>query len=227
MSKNYPAGYGTITPQSDYRPWDVDSHFLKVWEIVSQYSKLDIMRGYALWELIAQCAVLPGDVIEVGVWRGGSGALICKRLAEIEQMGTKNLHLCDTFYGVVKAGKKDDYYKGGEHANATPDDVQEVLQKIGGTKYHIHTGIFPEETGESIANLRFCFCHIDVDVYQSAYDTIQWIWARMPIGGIIVLDDYGFWGCEGVTKLCHEIRNIPDRIFIHNLSGQALLIKIA
>ena len=48
----------------------------------------------------------------------------------------------------------------------------------------------------------------------------------MPVGGMIVFDDYGFSGCEGVTKLVDEERNKNDRIVIHNLNGHGIIIKI-
>ena len=42
------------------------------------------------------------------------------------------------------------------------------------------------------------YCHIDVDVYQSARDVLEWVWGRLCIGAIVVYDDYGFDGCHGV-----------------------------
>ena len=50
-------------------------------------------------------------------------------------------------------------------------------------------------TGASLATKRFRFCDIDVDVFQSAKDILDWIWPRMVIGGVVVYDDYGFKGC--------------------------------
>jgi O-methyltransferase len=48
----------------------------------------------------------------------------------------------------------------------------------------------------------------------------------MPVGGVIVYDDYGFYGCEGVTALGTEEIERSNRLFLHNLSGQAFLIKL-
>jgi O-methyltransferase len=50
----------------------------------------------------------------------------------------------------------------------------------------------------------FRFCHIDVDVYQSAKDIVTWLWPRLAIGGIIVFDDYGFPYSQGITTLVDE-----------------------
>ena len=41
-----------------------------------------------------------------------------------------------------------------------------------------------------------------------------------------MFDDYGFSGCEGVTKYVNELRESNrDLFFIHNLNGHAILIK--
>jgi O-methyltransferase len=42
----------------------------------------------------------------------------------------------------------------------------------------------------------------------------------------MVFDDYGFQGCNGVTRIINEGRRIKDRITIHNLNGHAILIKV-
>jgi O-methyltransferase len=86
-------------------------------------------------------------------------------------------------------------------------------------------GIFPEDTAHEIESAQFVLCHIDVDVYQSALDVFQWVWPRLHSGGFVVFDDYGFYGCEGVTKLVNEIALRPDLLFVHNLNGHALLVK--
>ena len=185
------------------------------------------MRGYALWQFVGQCVPLEGDLLEVGTWRGGSAALIAARMQSLPMLRGRRLYLADTFRGVVKAGERDDYYKGGEHADASPDDVRNILRHVRPECYTLLEGVFPDETGTALGNSRLCLCHIDVDVYRSARDTMDWVWSRMPIGGMIIYDDYGFWGCEGVTALGNEEYAERDRIFIHNLNGQGVTIKIA
>ncbi len=61
-------------------------------------------------------------------------------------------------------------------------------------------GVFPDDTGERIADRTFRLCHVDVDVYQSAKDVFDWVWPRLSPGGVAVFDDYGFPACPGVTQ---------------------------
>ena len=37
----------------------------------------------------------------------------------------------------------------------------------------------------------WAFVHIDVDQYQSTYDSLAYFYPRMSAGGVIVNDDYG------------------------------------
>ncbi len=225
--KRYPPGYGTVEPVADYRPWDVDSAFLDVYGAIREHTKVDIYRCHALWRYAEQAAKLPGDLLEVGVWRGGSGALLAAALRHFGIEG-KTVFLADTFRGVVKAGPRDDYYKGGEHADTSEDRVHELFQSLSLSGYRVLAGVFPDESAGVIpAGTRFCLCHVDVDVYQSAFDVQRWVWPRLPLGGLVVYDDYGFYGCEGVTALGNEEFQRADRVVTHNLNGQCVAIKIA
>ena len=106
--------------------------------------------------------------------------------------------------------------------------MEDVLKnKAGYPYYKILKGIFPEDTANKILpNEIFGLCHIDVDVYTSAKDILEWVWDRLIPGGVIVFDDYGFHTCTGVTKLVEEYRYYNDRQIIHNLNGHAIMIKI-
>ena len=64
-----------------------------------------------------------------------------------------------------------------------------------------------------------------MDVYQSARDTFEWAWPRMVAGGVVVFDDYGFYGCEGVTEYVNELVNTEGVVVTPNLSGQAVVVK--
>jgi O-methyltransferase len=55
---------------------------------------------------------------------------------------------------------------------------------------------------------------------------VDWIWDKMVPGGIIVYDDYGFDGCQGITNCVEEQRLCDDRLVIHNLNGHAIILKL-
>ncbi|MDR1196390.1 MAG: TylF/MycF family methyltransferase, partial [Endomicrobium sp.] len=206
-----------------YAPWRTDLAFIEVYNQIKNNTLVDIYRCYELWQLVNETSGLEGAIIEIGVWRGGTGALIAK---QAELLGiTSHVYLCDTFTGVVKAGENDSSYKGGEHSDASKSTVDALINKLGLSNTKILVGIFPEDTSEMVADSTFRFCHIDVDVFQSAKDIVEWIWDKLAVGGIIVFDDYGNKNCDGITKFVDQERKKNDRTVIHNLNGHAIIIK--
>ncbi len=217
--------YELVFPKATYAPWLSDRPFNEIYDTVKDYTLVDKYRCYELWQLAAECSKLNGALIEVGVWRGGSGCLIAKRAQTVGI--NDNVYLCDTFRGVVKAGERDSRYKGGEHADSSKEIVEGLIDTLKLDNAKILVGTFPEETANLIDDKIFRFCHIDVDVYQSAKDIVDWLWPRLAVGGMVVFDDYGFWACEGVTRFVDQERNKKDRTVIQNLNGHAILIKIS
>jgi O-methyltransferase len=217
--------YDNVFPIATYAPWNVDSDFIATYRTIRSHTLVDIYRCWELWTLVGQSAKAGGALLEVGVWRGGTGALIAKRAALDRPEAA--VYLCDTFRGVVKAGRHDNEYKGGEHTDTSVETVQRLTRALHLTNTRLLEGIFPDQTAHLIPpEVRFGFCHIDVDVYQSAKDVVAWIWDRLETGGLIVFDDYGFAGCHGIRQFVNEQREHSDRLVLHNLNGHAVVIKL-
>ena len=87
-------------------------------------------------------------------------------------------------------------------------------------------GIFHDDSSRYLGRHGFRSCHVDVDVYQSASDIVDWIWDRIVTGGVMVYDDYGFAGCDGITRFVNEQATAEHRLVIHNLNGHAIVVKI-
>ena len=218
--------YEVIAPYANYAPWLKDVEFQSIYEKIKGNTLVDFYRCFELWQLVEEVQSLDksAGILEVGVWKGGTAGVIGKKLALLNSSAP--FYLADTFTGIVKASEKDKFYTGGEHADTTIETV-EALMKGGYNNYSILTGIFPNDTAMKIgSNEKFGLCHIDVDVYQSAKDIVEWIWDRLIIGGVIVFDDYGFHTTTGVTTLVNDLKNMSDRLVIYNLNGHALIIKV-
>ncbi len=208
-------------PGATYSPWLGDAEFLECYRQIKSNTLVDQYRCYELWELGKQLAQVEGDYLEVGVWRGGTGCL----LAQSVRNTRKTVFLADTFAGVVKAGERDTNYTGGEHADASEGAVLDLARRLNLGNVSILKGIFPDDTAHKISG-KIALFHCDVDVYGSASDSVKWVLPRLSPGGAIVFDDYGFYGCEGVTRFVNELRQSGEGLFfVHNLNGHALLLK--
>jgi O-methyltransferase len=214
-----------LIPLGSYAPWRDDPVFLDLYRKIQAHTLVDIYRCHALWDLASQTRMLRGDVLEVGVWQGGTAAILGKATIA-PQPPARHLWLADTFQGVPKAGNQDTRYKGGEHADTSESSVRELLAGLEIPGFTLLRGVFPRDSTGSIENAEFKLCHIDVDTYESARDVFNWVWPRIVPGGLVVFDDYGFWGCEGVTSFVNELKAQGVRV-IYNLNGHALIFKMA
>src|SRR5215469_17082322 len=206
-------------PGASYSPWLNDRDFLAQYAKIRDFTLVDIYRCYELWSLARDANRVEGAILEVGVWRGGTGCLMA------HASPGKTVYLADTFEGVVNAGDQDTRYAGGEHADTSEEIVRALLSETGASNARLLKGIFPAQTAHSV-NGPIALLHVDVDVYQSAKDTVEWALPRMPVGSRIVFDDYGFFGCEGVTRLVNQLRvDLHDFAFLHNLNGHAVLVR--
>lgn len=89
----------------------------------------------------------------------------------------------------------------------------------------IKKGFFPD-TAEDIEDT-FCFVHLDMDIYQSTMDGLQFFWPKMVEQGVIMLDDYHNDHCPGVKKAVDEFCavNGVGVCFLPEGRGTAVLIK--
>lgn len=212
-----------LTDKLYFAPWKSDNDFLDTFHFAESQTLVDKYRCWELWDLVRNVGKVPGALIEIGVWRGGTGILIAKS-AELSNIDDA-VYLCDTFTGVPKATEKDNTYQGGEHSDTSKATVEALVRALNLRNVTLLTGIFPEETGAIVEEATFRFCHIDVDVYQSAKDIVEWVWGRLSIGGIIVFDDYHNMLTNGIATYVNEMKAIYACVMIYNLNGHAVIIK--
>lgn len=210
-------------PISTYAPWRVEPGFVAAYRQVRKNTLVDIWRCYELWSLLGEIADVPGAIIEVGVWRGGSGCLMAQRAQELGF--TEPVYLCDTWKGVVKTGAVDTYYRDGKHDDTSKAIVDDLVAAMGLTNVRTLQGIFPDDTADQVTDDTFRLCHIDVDVYQSAADVLDWVWPKLSTNGVVVFDDYGFPACPGIRQFVDEQKGLDDRLVIHNLNGHGIIVK--
>ena len=202
-------------------PWIDDYEFTQIYDKIKNNTLVDRTRCYSLYLLMSQINKIPGHILEVGTWRGGTAGIFTSLAAP-----NKIVYLADTFRGVVKASDWE-HYKDKAHDDTSEKLVEDFLKNIVGvSNYKILNGIFPEETGNTIKHEPLSFVYLDLDVYLSTKDAFDFVWGRVVRGGIVAFDDYGMISaCRGISKFVDEIKNDKDKIFVQNLNGQAYIIK--
>ena len=150
---------------------------------------------------------IEGDVVECGVWRGGSMHAVARTLAAAGDT-SRDLHLFDTYAGMPPAGDRDVRHDGRPAAElletlprdsktwavASLEDVRAGFASVPYPAERVHfvegrvEDTVPEHAPERIALLR-----LDTDWYESTRHELAHLYPRLESGGVLILDDYGWW----------------------------------
>jgi O-methyltransferase len=198
--------------------WNNDVEFNKIAKTI-EYTLVDWPRCYMLFQFAKQSAELPGDVAEVGVYRGGTARLLALTFAA---RAKKTLHLFDTFEGMPSTDATVDHHRKGDFADTSLDSVQRQLEGCGDVRFY--KGFFPDTAGP-IQNSRFCMVHVDADIYQSVKDSCVFFYPRLEKRGIMVFDDYGFPSCPGARKAVDEFFSDKPERPVYLPSGQCVVVR--
>lgn len=160
-------------------------------------SLVDFPRMERIAKFIKDTEALEGDVAEVGVYKGGTAFLIAA-------LTDKPLHLFDTFKGMPKVSEHDLHHEG-DFADTDAHEVNGFVSSArpGNNHISVNEGLFPESAW-LVTERKFSFVHIDVDIYQSVKDCLEFFYPRMVKGGIIALDDVYEKNCPGALKAFQE-----------------------
>ena len=204
----------------DLAHWAEDAEFEAALASCRPYSMLGPDRLFMLWQVAREARALPGEVAQVGVYRGGSAALIARALAG----SGKELHLFDTFTGMPEVDARVDLHKKDDFNDTSLARVQGLFAGDAHTSFH--PGVFPDTAGP-IKGMRFAFVYLDVDIYSSTRDALAFFYPRLVPGGFLMSDDYRGKRTPGVKKAFDEFLADKREHPLLTAIGQCLLIKHA
>jgi heptosyltransferase-2 len=163
---------------------------------------LDRSRLLVLCELVELASSEShGDLIELGVYKGGSAAVAGWTLRSARRERT--VHLCDTFRG-MPVTLDWEFHEKYDFADTSLETVAARLTRaLPAFPFRFHRGLF-SETLPKLADQRFCFAHVDADLYQSVREACEFVYPRIAKGGIILFDDYGASTCPGAKRAVDE-----------------------
>jgi O-methyltransferase len=172
-------------------------------------------EAYQIIAAVQAALKIEGEFAEVGVFQGASSKLIC------EFKGERALHLFDTFEGLPQPGNFDaaGQMSAGQYTH-TMEDVRAYLTKY--SNVHFHRGLFPDSAGP-VADKRFAFVNIDVDLYEGTFATLEFIYPRMNPGGIVLSHDYA--SLIGVRRAFDEFFWNKAETVIQLTGSQCLVVK--
>jgi O-methyltransferase len=204
------------------RPWIESDAVRTELELPRRHSIVAPESMFMLMQWLDVALAAAGDVAEFGVWRGGTALLLHQRLASCA--ADRTLHLFDSFAGLPEANPaRDNHHRKGDFADTSETEVRALFRDAVGVD--IHPGLF-EETATEVADRRFCFAHIDADLYSSVRFASEFIFPRLSRGGVIVYDDYGLRSCAGAKAAVDEFFAASTTRPVYLPTGQCIAIKI-
>ena len=84
------------------------------------------------------------------------------------------------------------------------DRVSAMLQDNGLTNTTLLEGMVGD-TLPALGDRKFCFVHLDMDLYVSTKQALEYLEPKLNSGGILVLDDYGGYETPGVAQAVSEV----------------------
>jgi hypothetical protein len=203
-------------PPEEIYPPDFAPEEIEIVRKVRPWTMTSPERIFALIQATRYVSLngIKGDIVECGVWKGGSMAAIARTLLQLEDT-TRHLYLFDTFEGMPEPTVNDVEYSG-KHASqvmreeigmrcddAPLEGVQEVLYATGYPREKIHfvpgrvDQTIPASAPDSISLLR-----LDTDWYESTRHELIHLYPRLAKAGVMIVDDYGHW--KGSRQACDE-----------------------
>lgn len=203
-----------------FSPWLGIQPFIKYFEVAAPKTLVSADRCYVLYTLLRQALHLDGDVWECGVYKGGTAAMLAAILKD--HNSTKHLYLFDTFEGIPETNPNKDLHKRGDFSDTS---LEAISNYVGFEKQRVIRKGFIPDTFRGLEAAKISFAHVDVDIYQSILDCLNFIWPRLTNGGFIIFDDYGFPTCPGARSAVDEFFADKSSIPLCLPTGQAVIFK--
>lgn len=184
-----------------------------------------------LYTFVRQFPIPSGAVVQCGVTNGGSAVLLWHACGGQR----RHLWMFDSWQGLPEPRSDKDGGKAsakyihmmtayGSWCKGSVDKCMDIvrLAQVPEARTHCIKGWFADTLpawAEKIGPI--AMLHLDADWYQSTLECLTYLYPLLVPGGLLMLDDYGYWpGCD---EACREY-GIGDLLTVTPPSG-AWLVK--
>lgn len=202
-------------------PTDFDEMTARIFSAVNPYTMTSPERVAALVEAVRYVVAndIPGDVVECGVWRGGSSMAATLALKELGDE-SRDVWLYDTYEGMSAPTDEDVDIAGqsaetkflqrqltedsSEWCRSPIDDVRRNLLSTGypADKLHFIKGKVEDTIPDQMPSGPVAILRLDTDWYESTRHEMTHLYPLLVKRGVLLLDDYGYW--QGARQAVDE-----------------------
>jgi O-methyltransferase len=177
------------------KPFDAESRTLgKDWPSIG-YSMVGLKRLDNLQFCVESVLneKVPGDLLEAGVWRGGS-CILMRAVLKLHQVTDRAVWVADSFEGLpaptLDADRGYDL-SGVSQLAISQAEVQEAFRRFDllDSQVKFLKGWF-RDTLPNAPVSRLAILRADGDLYESTIDVLNALYHKVSTGGYIIVDDY-------------------------------------
>jgi O-methyltransferase len=162
---------------------------------------------------------VPGDLIETGVWRGGT-TIFMRSILEAYGAHDRRVWVADSFEGLPKPDAERYPHDAGDTFHTYPElaisleKVQENFARYGllDDQVRFLKGWF-KDTLPTAPIEQIAVARLDGDMYESTMDALKALYPKLSIGGYLIVDDYGAVpGCKEAVEEYRREHGITEAI---------------
>ena len=167
---------------------------------------------------------IEGDVLECGVWKGGSAVLLRKYLARKWFVLNRTMLLADFFgvnprFNIIEMHPEElATFKAAKDLNIHPPKIGDVIQLLSSFNFFDSTVHFL--CGDVRVSLKskplnkIAFLHVDVDFYEATTTVLETAYPAVTAGGVILINDYNIknLNCKQAVMAFREKYRIDEPI---------------
>jgi O-methyltransferase len=160
----------------------------------SKMARPNVFEGHSTLARRAFDARIPGDVVEIGTYKGGSAA----NFAHVIKSTAKHLWLFDSFKGHPRVDPELNGPLGVSLEGkivGTLETVKRALKSVGAKMNRVTfvEGFYNVTFKNSKLPKAISILHIDCDWYEWILESLRVFYPLVPIGGVIILDDFYYY----------------------------------
>ncbi len=198
---------------------DIEPDARRIIETVRPYTMTSPERIYALIQAVKYVVRgrIEGDIVECGVWRGGSMMAVAQTLLSLNETN-RHLYLFDTFEGMPEPSEQDVDVHGRRaslllRAGRRTRDSTRAFESQESVRANLATIRYPQDCIEFVkgkvedtvpgqAPAVISLLRLDTDWYESTRHELAHLYPRLSSGGVLIIDDYGHW--QGARRAVDE-----------------------
>ncbi len=153
---------------------------------------------------------VPGDLMETGVWRGGS-TIFMRAILKAHQITNRKVWVADSFQGLPEPDEtrypadKGDELHLLSHLAVSVEQVKQNFDRYGLLDDQVE--FLPGWFRDSLPNApvkQLAVLRLDGDMYESTMDALTHLYPKLSSGGYLIVDDYGY--LESCRQAVHDYR---------------------